>query len=58
MQDGGSRPDHRRLDIVLAPSGQFIVSTPNKLYYTESRGAEGRIRFTCTNSISTSSAAS
>ena len=25
----------------LAPSGQFIVSTPNKLYYTESRGAEG-----------------
>jgi len=26
---------------VLAPSGQFIVSTPNKLYYTESRGAEG-----------------
>jgi SAM-dependent methyltransferase len=26
---------------VLADSGQFIVSTPNKLYYTESRGAEG-----------------
>jgi SAM-dependent methyltransferase len=26
---------------VLASSGQFIVSTPNKLYYTESRGAEG-----------------
>ena len=26
---------------VLAPSGQFIVSTPNRLYYTESRGAEG-----------------
>ena len=26
---------------VLAPSGQFIVSTPNKLYYTESRGREG-----------------
>jgi SAM-dependent methyltransferase len=26
---------------VLAPSGQLIVSTPNKLYYTESRGAEG-----------------
>jgi SAM-dependent methyltransferase len=25
----------------LAPNGQFIVSTPNKLYYTESRGAEG-----------------
>ena len=27
---------------VLAPTGQFIVSTPNKLYYTESRGARGR----------------
>ncbi len=26
---------------VLAPNGQFIVSTPNKAYYTESRGAEG-----------------
>ncbi|HWC96260.1 MAG TPA: methyltransferase domain-containing protein [Candidatus Sulfopaludibacter sp.] len=26
---------------VLAPTGQFIVSTPNKLYYTESRGEEG-----------------
>ncbi len=26
---------------VLAPTGQFIVSTPNKLYYTESRGADG-----------------
>jgi len=26
---------------VLAPAGQFIVSTPNKLYYTESRGREG-----------------
>ena len=26
---------------VLAASGQFIVSTPNKLYYTESRGREG-----------------
>jgi protein-L-isoaspartate O-methyltransferase len=26
---------------VLAPSGQFIVSTPNKLYYTESRGPSG-----------------
>jgi len=25
----------------LAPNGQFIVSTPNKLYYAESRGAEG-----------------
>ena len=26
---------------VLAESGQFIVSTPNKLYYTESRGPDG-----------------
>jgi len=26
---------------VLADSGQFIVSTPNKLYYTGSRGLEG-----------------
>jgi SAM-dependent methyltransferase len=26
---------------VLAPAGQVIVSTPNRLYYTESRGAEG-----------------
>jgi ubiquinone biosynthesis O-methyltransferase len=26
---------------VLSPSGQLIVSTPNKLYYTESRGVEG-----------------
>lgn len=26
---------------VLAPSGQLIVSTPNRLYYTESRGSEG-----------------
>ena len=26
---------------VLAPTGQFIVSTPNKLYYTESRGPDG-----------------
>src|SRR5215470_10132741 len=26
---------------VLAESGQFIVSTPNKLYYTESRGKDG-----------------
>ena len=26
---------------VLAPGGQFVVSTPNKLYYTESRGSEG-----------------
>jgi SAM-dependent methyltransferase len=26
---------------VLAPTGQFIVSTPNKLYYTESRGEAG-----------------
>ena len=26
---------------VLASSGQFIVSTPNKLYYSESRGRDG-----------------
>jgi hypothetical protein len=26
---------------LLASGGQFIVSTPNRLYYTESRGAEG-----------------
>ena len=26
---------------VLAPGGQLIVSTPNKLYYTESRGVQG-----------------
>jgi SAM-dependent methyltransferase len=26
---------------VLSPTGQFIVSTPNKLYYTESRGSDG-----------------
>ncbi|MGA3042300.1 MAG: methyltransferase domain-containing protein [Bryobacteraceae bacterium] len=26
---------------VLAPTGQFIVSTPNKLYYAESRGLAG-----------------
>jgi SAM-dependent methyltransferase len=26
---------------ILSPAGQFIVSTPNKLYYTESRGADG-----------------
>jgi SAM-dependent methyltransferase len=26
---------------VLAGNGQFVVSTPNKLYYTESRGPEG-----------------
>jgi SAM-dependent methyltransferase len=26
---------------VLAPTGQFIVSTPNLLYYTESRGPDG-----------------
>lgn len=26
---------------VLAPTGQFIVSTPNKLYYAESRGLSG-----------------
>src|SRR5262245_51249776 len=26
---------------VLAPGGQLVVSTPNRLYYTESRGADG-----------------
>ncbi len=26
---------------VIAPGGQLIVSTPNKLYYTESRGVHG-----------------
>jgi SAM-dependent methyltransferase len=26
---------------VLAPNGQLVVSTPNKLYYTESRGKDG-----------------
>ncbi len=26
---------------VLAPAGQLIVSTPNRLYYTESRGSQG-----------------
>jgi SAM-dependent methyltransferase len=26
---------------VLSANGQFIVSTPNKLYYTESRGVQG-----------------
>jgi len=26
---------------VLTPSGQLVVSTPNKLYYTESRGPQG-----------------
>jgi len=30
---------------VLAASGQFIVSTPNKLYYSESRGAHGENPF-------------
>ncbi len=31
----------REVRRVLAPDGQFIVSTPNRLYYTESRGIEG-----------------
>jgi SAM-dependent methyltransferase len=29
----------------LAPNGQFIVSTPNKLYYGESRGTQGENPF-------------
>ncbi len=29
----------------LAPNGQFIVSTPNKIYYGESRGAQGENPF-------------
>lgn len=29
----------------LAPNGQFIVSTPNKLYYGESRGVHGQNPF-------------
>jgi len=31
----------REVRRVLAANGQFIVSTPNKQYYTESRGREG-----------------
>jgi SAM-dependent methyltransferase len=31
----------REVRRVLAPNGQFIVSTPNKLYYNESRGGQG-----------------
>src|SRR5580698_2437309 len=34
---GFLRETHR----VLEPNGQLVVSTPNKLYYTESRGADG-----------------
>jgi SAM-dependent methyltransferase len=31
----------REVRRVMAVNGQFIVSTPNKAYYTESRGAQG-----------------
>ena len=31
----------REVSRVLSPTGQFIVSTPNRLYYTESRGEHG-----------------
>jgi SAM-dependent methyltransferase len=31
----------REIQRVLAPAGQFMVSTPNKLYYTESRRRAG-----------------
>jgi SAM-dependent methyltransferase len=31
----------REAQRTLAPAGQFIVSTPNKLYYSESRGGAG-----------------
>lgn len=30
---------------VMSPHGQFVVSTPNKSYYTESRGREGHNPF-------------
>ena len=31
----------REVRRVLVPNGQMVVSTPNKLYYTESRGPDG-----------------
>jgi SAM-dependent methyltransferase len=34
---GFLREAHR----ALVPNGQLVISTPNKLYYTESRGADG-----------------
>lgn len=37
---------------VLAPNGQFIVSTPNRLYYEEDAASPDPTRFTFTNSTS------
>lgn len=41
----GWREFLREVRRVLASSGQFIVSTPNRLYYSESRGKEGHNPF-------------
>ena len=40
----------------MAPGGQFIVSTPNKHFYAETRRIPGPIRFTNTSSSTRSSA--